>query len=293
MWNAAEGKGSSLRLAILYIDIRYIDNRLSNAPPRKSSPAIDTIFVKMRYAMLVLLFCGAMSAQTHRLTLEDLLSVDAIGEAALSPDGKTFAMTRGGQIVLTPASGGWPVTLTSTAGGKSGLSWSPDGRMIAFASQGGIWVVPAAGGAPRRLTNSAAGPGDPRQASDRQPQYSPKGRWILFETGRRGHNNLMVVSEDGMVSTYLTEANNDEESASWSPDGTRISYTARAPEYFSGKLNVVKFDQKSGEAAGDPATLIRRRPIAAADGKSGGRNGHPMDRRSRWCCRIAGGITFI
>jgi dipeptidyl aminopeptidase/acylaminoacyl peptidase len=209
----------------------------------------------MRFAILLVLICGVVCAQPRRLTLEDLLSVEAIGETALSPDGKTFAMTRGGQIVLMPASGGWPVTLTSTAGGKSGLSWSPDGRNIAFASQGGIWVVASAGGAPRRLTNAAAGPGDPRAAGDRAPQYSPKGRWILYETGRRGHDNLMIVSEDGMVSAYLTEANNDEEGAAWSPDGTRISYTARAPEYFSGKLNVVKFDPKSGEASGDPVTL--------------------------------------
>ncbi len=205
--------------------------------------------------LIVFAMCGALGAQTHRLTLEDLVSVEAIGESSLSPDGKTFAMTRGGQIVLMPSDGGWPVTLTSTAGGKSGLSWSPDGRSIAFASQGGIWVVSAAGGSPRRLTNAVAGAGDPRQSGDRQPQYSPKGRWILYETGRRGHNNMMVVSDDGMVNDYLTEANFDEEGASWSPDGTRISYTARAPEYFSGKLNVVKFDPAKGQAAGDPVTL--------------------------------------
>src|SRR5277367_3863013 len=138
----------------------------------------------MRTLSILLLACGLLPAQGRRLTLDDLLSVDAVGETALSPDGKTFAMTRNGQIVLMPADGGWPVTLTSTAGGKSGLSWSPDGHSIAFASQGGIWVVSVAGGAPRRLTNAAAGGGDPRQAADRQPQYSPKGRWILFETGR-------------------------------------------------------------------------------------------------------------
>ncbi len=204
---------------------------------------------------MLLGICGALAAQNHRLTLEDLLSVEPVGETALSPDGKTFAMTRNGQIVLMPAEGGWPVTLTSTAAGKSGLSWSPDGRSIAYASQGGIWVAPAAGGTPRRITNAANGPGDPRQASDRQPQWSPKGRWILFETGRRGHNNMMVVSEDGMVTDYLTAANLDEEGASWSPDGTRISYTARAPEYFSGKLNVLKFDPAKGQAAADPVTL--------------------------------------
>ncbi|HML17568.1 MAG TPA: S9 family peptidase [Bryobacteraceae bacterium] len=209
----------------------------------------------MRIVTLVFAVSGILAAQNHRLTLEDLVSAEPIGETALSPDGKTFAMTRNGQIVLMPSEGGWLQTLTSTAGGKSGLSWSPDGRTIAFANQGHIWVVSASGGAPRRLTDAAPGPGDPRQASDRQPQFSPKGRWILFETGRRGHNNLMVTSEDGMVSDYLTAANADEEGASWSPDGTRIAYTERTTEHFSGKLNVVKFDAAKGQAAGDPVTL--------------------------------------
>jgi dipeptidyl aminopeptidase/acylaminoacyl peptidase len=209
----------------------------------------------MRTFRILLATCGMLAAQTHRFSLEDLVSVEAIGESALSPDGKTFAMTRNGQIVLMPSDGGWPVTLTSTAGAKSGLNWSPDGRTLAYASQGGIWVVPSAGGTPKRLTNAAAGPGDPRQSSDRAPQWSPKGRWILFETGRRGHDNLMVVSEDGMVNNYLTAGSADEEAPSWSPDGTRISYTQRAPDYFSGKLDVLKFDPSNGQAAGDPLTL--------------------------------------
>src|SRR5215475_14503140 len=187
----------------------------------------------MRLLFVLLASCVAF-AQTHRLTLEDIVSVEGIGETALSPDGKTFAMTRAGQIVLMPSEGGWLTTLTSNAGGKSGLSWSPDGRMIAYASQGGIWAVNASGGAPRRLTNSAAGPGDPRQAPDRAPQWSPKGRWILFETGRRGHNNMMVVSDDGSITDFLTAANSDEENASWSPDGSQISYTERTPRDFSG-----------------------------------------------------------
>jgi len=205
--------------------------------------------------ILLFALCGVAVAQNHRLTLEDLLSPEAIGEAALSPDGKIFAMSRNGQIVLMPAEGGWPVTLTSAAGGKSGLSWSPDGRQIAYASRGGIWTVAVAGGDPRRLTNAAAGAGDPRQSADRAPQWSPKGRWILYETGRRGHNNMMAVSEDGRISAFITEANADEESATWSPDGSQISYTERTPRFFSGKLNVVKFDPATGSAAGDARTL--------------------------------------
>src|SRR5258706_1164836 len=176
-----------------------------------------------RFPLMIFAICGLLTAspppETRRLTLEDLLSVEPVGETALSPDGKAFAMTRAGQIVLMPAEGGWPVTLTSIAGAKAGLNWSPDGRLLAYASQGSIWIVPAAGGVPKRLTSAAAGGGDPRQAADRLPQWSPKGKWILFETGRRGHNNLMVVSDDGIVNNYLTQSSADEDNASWSPDG--------------------------------------------------------------------------
>ena len=52
-----------------------------------------------------------------------------------------LAFTHSGQIFLLPAEGGWPTSLTSTQGGKSGLDWSPDGKRIAYASQGSIWLA--------------------------------------------------------------------------------------------------------------------------------------------------------
>jgi hypothetical protein len=62
----------------------------------------------MRTFSILLAGCGMLAAQTHRFTLEDLVSVEPIGESVVSPDGKTFAMARGGQIVLMPSDGGWP-----------------------------------------------------------------------------------------------------------------------------------------------------------------------------------------
>jgi dipeptidyl aminopeptidase/acylaminoacyl peptidase len=195
-------------------------------------------------------------AQTKvHLTLEDILPPEGIGETALSPDGKTIAFTRNEQLVLLPAKGGWPVTLTSTLGGKSGVAWSPDGNSLAYVSQGGIWVVPVAGGAPRRLTNAPPGAGDPRQATDRAPQWSPKGRWILFQSGRRGYNSLLVVSSDGESTNFLTSPHDEAGEGRWSPNGDAIVYVSRSKEYFSGRLNLVHFEPSSGQRVGEPVVL--------------------------------------
>ena len=146
------------------------------------------------------------------------------------------------------------MTLTTSPNAKSGLNWSPDGRKIAYVSQGSIWTISLDGGQPRRLTHAAAGEGDPRQAADRQPQWSPKGTWILFETGRRGHNDLVAVSEDGRSENFLSRGTGDSVEGRWSPDGKQIAYVERTKEFFSGRLNVVAFNTETGQAA-DPKVV--------------------------------------
>jgi dipeptidyl aminopeptidase/acylaminoacyl peptidase len=226
-----------------------------------------------------LIFSPAFAQQRRPITLQDLVSLNpAAGQSgALSPDGKHFALVQKGQITLLPVSGGEAVPLTSTPGPKSEVSWSPDSQKLAFVSQGQIWVVSVSGGEPVKLTNDPAGPGDPRGATDHLPRWNPKGKWILYESGRRGWNQLYVVSEDGktenlIASTEIYTGNDviantapdhgDAVSSdrfapnpAWSPDGTRISYTERSRQFFSGKLNIVAFDQSAGNPSGSPHTL--------------------------------------
>ncbi|WP_255462388.1 S9 family peptidase [Granulicella sp. WH15] len=228
------------------------------------------------FALLLPLATGglAVAEESPRLTLQDLFSADPIGDSALSPDGKTIALARAGQIQLMPSEGGWPVTLTSTAGAKSGLAWSPDGKSIAYASQGGIFVVSASGGAPHRLTTPGTGAGgDPRQSGDRSPEWSPSGHWILFASGRRGTASLMVVSVDGSETTFITPPHDEAQSGQWSPSGDEIVYTSNGKEYFSGRINLIKFDPKAGQPVGAPVVLYTS----------------PIDRGGGWSIR---GVTW-
>lgn len=206
------------------------------------------------------LFFASTALQGQKLTLQDLVSPEPIGETALSPDGSTFAIARSGQIELMSANGSWPEPLTTTVGGKSGLSWSPDGKRIAYASQGSIWVVSVAGGSPKRLTSAAPGSGDPRSAADAAPHWSPSGHWILFTSGRRGSSDLMAVSDDGNATTFLTAAGTQASAAAWSPDGSQIAYVDITPEHFSGSIHVLDFDTRSGLAAG-PAHVLYTSPV--------------------------------
>jgi dipeptidyl aminopeptidase/acylaminoacyl peptidase len=221
---------------------------------------MHTLFRRIAFIPLLLLVAGPLVQSQEkrndaRLTLEDLVSVQPMGETALSPDGATLAFAREGQIVLMPAAGGWPEPLTSTTGGKTGIAWSPDGKRLAYASQGGIWVVPVAGGAPKRLTNAPPGAGDPRSATDRGPLWSPDGRWILFESGRRGGSSILVVSPDGNVTSFLTAPGVVSNDARWSPKGNSIAYIERSEQYFSGRVCVLDFDPASGQPKSSPRVL--------------------------------------
>jgi dipeptidyl aminopeptidase/acylaminoacyl peptidase len=220
-----------------------------------------------------------LSGQVRTLTLEDLVQTRPFGErvGALSPDGKRFAVIEKGQIALLPAEGGVAVPVTSSSGPKSEVSWSPDGKKLAFISGGGVWIVPCSGGEATQLTSGPVGPGDPRGATDHFPIWNPKGKWILFQSGRKGWNELYVVSEDGKTTNYIaaTEIYSGRDQIgkpvvdrgdavasdrfdprpAWSPDGKHISYTERSRRVFSGKLKVLAFDQTEGEIKGNPIDL--------------------------------------
>jgi dipeptidyl aminopeptidase/acylaminoacyl peptidase len=236
-------------------------------------------------ALILLLSPLFAIAQTPQLTIDDLLNTGfgggfgrgRDGEGLKTPDGKYTVGIDKSQIVLQPVGGGDAKILTSSPDPKQDLSLSPDGTHIVYVSNGQIWAVATDGSAPVQLTSDPAGPGDPRGATDQHPQWNPNGQWILYESGTKGFNEIYVAKQDGSARNLIAateiyhgkdviarsapdrgdavSSDRFEPRPQWSPDGTRISYTERSREFFSGKLKVLPFDQATGKPAGPTRTI--------------------------------------
>jgi Tol biopolymer transport system component len=167
---------------------------------------------------------------------------------ALSPDGKTMAMTLPRTRVFAS---GWAKTerfplalgvsdLDGTGltilGAGSDPAWSPQGDRIAFVRAAGgrthVFVAKADGTGARQLTE---GPDD-----DRQPSWSPDGAALVFCSvhddggdGERGpaHSNLFVVHADGSGLEQLTEGDRNACRPDWARDGF-IYFHADATDHF-------------------------------------------------------------
>jgi dipeptidyl aminopeptidase/acylaminoacyl peptidase len=230
--------------------------------------------MKKLASLIVLISTVPMWSQVRPITLQDLVSgpVGFRRDSVLAPDGKHFAVIDKGQIALLPVEGGAAVPITSTSGAKSEISWSHDSRKLAYVSDGDVWEVSVSGGETKQLTSGPIGPGDPRGATDHFPLWNPDGKWILFQSGRKGWNELYIVSEDGKTKNYVAateiysgadqignavadhgdavSSDRFDPNPAWAPDGKSISYTERSRQFFSGKLKVISFDVSTGTARG-------------------------------------------
>ncbi len=96
---------------------------------------------------------------------------------------------------------------------------SPTGVRAIFEAHGDIFTVPAEKGDIRNLTNS-------NSVAERDPSWSPDGKWIAYYSDESGEYALHVRSQDGtQVKKFgLGEPPSFFYEPKWSPDSKKISY---------------------------------------------------------------------
>jgi Tol biopolymer transport system component len=134
------------------------------------------------------------------------------------PDGSEIAFYshRSGhrEVWIMPMGGGPARQLTHSETDSLVPAWSPTGLEIAYMTSPGIWVVSSQGGQARRLTN---GP------NDQFPEWSPDGKWVVFEANRDGESRLWRVPASGGQAEVL--ARGPALYSRWSTDGKLIYFT--------------------------------------------------------------------
>lgn len=169
------------------------------------------------------------------------------------PDGGELAFysSRTGhrEVWVMPIVGGPARQVTRGESESFYPAWSPDGREIV--KQGnGISIVPAEGGKERRLTDFA---------KDEDPDWSPDGRWLAFDSRRDGTHRLWRVLASGGQPERLTKGAGTQ--PRWSVDGKHIYYIGGGDR----KDQVWVLSLRDGQER--PATaLTGRRGVLGAEG---------------------------
>jgi TolB protein len=117
--------------------------------------------------------------------------------------------------------------VTQTAGFEGHPVWSPDGQWVAFEGDYDgdfdIWILPIDGDqSPVQLTN------DP--AADMTPAWDSGGRRIAFISDREGSPDVYIADLDHVDDRFTNLTHSPQIAEGWpafSPDGTRLAYTAR------------------------------------------------------------------
>lgn len=100
---------------------------------------------------------------------------------------------------------------------------SSTGKRAVIEARGDIWTLPAENGPARQITDTSG-------VAERNPAWSPDGRWIAYASDANGEYNLYITQSDGKGETrQLTDmTGNYIFGLFWSPDSKSLVMTDKA-----------------------------------------------------------------
>ena len=123
---------------------------------------------------------------------------------------------------------------------------SATGKRVVVEARGDIWTAPVKNGSPRNLTATDS-------VAERDPAWSPDGRWISYLSDATGEYELYVMQSDGRGETkQLTQDGNCfRYNNNWSPDSKHLIFTDKTGKIFlhtieSGETKRVDTDPFAG-----------------------------------------------
>ncbi len=140
------------------------------------------------------------------------------------------------------------------------LILSPTGKRLAIEARGEIFTVPVEKGDVRNLTHSSG-------SAEREPAWSPDGKYLSYFSDKSGEYKLMVEPQDGIAPAREIALPHPTHyyTASWSPDSKKLLYTDT-------NLKVWVLDVATGTAktVGDDPWMVPARtlnPVWSPDSK--------------------------
>jgi imidazolonepropionase-like amidohydrolase/Tol biopolymer transport system component len=208
-------------------------------------------------------------------------------QGAVTADGKSVFVSSRGQIWKVPQGGGeretapisaqvtlevaapvrpkWkPAEVGDPVRPRNVLSptLSPDGRTLVFIAAGRLWQQPQGGGTAERLLKG--------NAWERDPAFSPDGRYLAYVQSEQGKRSLRVWEFDTKKTRTLVDLGSTSwaNSPIWSKDGKRLLF-AKADALFAPQaLVAVNFTDCKTEQLASVAGEWSARPQFSADGNT-------------------------
>jgi tricorn protease len=140
------------------------------------------------------------------------------------------------------------------AGRLAHLELSPTGKRVLVEARGEIFTIPAEKGDVRNLTRSSG-------SAERDPAWSPDGRYVSYFSDRSGEYQLVIEQQDGIAPARVITLEHPSHyyTVSWSPDSKKLLY-------HDTNLRVWVLDVASGKAkvVGEDPWMVPVRTLSPA-----------------------------